>query len=138
MKGSSEIQIAGQEPTLPALFHPATLPPDRTEQDMLVAEIRPPDPQSGLTLFELTIRPGFERIYPAQAPGVTKHVFLLEGEMELFLEGGWTRISAGQALQFAADGPHGYRNRSRRAALVHDLSQNPARHGGTLSKRNSA
>lgn len=135
MKGTSEFQAAGRVPALPALFHPAALPVQRGEQDMLVAEILPPDPHSGLALFELTIRSGFERIYPAQPAGVTKHVFLLEGEMELFLDGAWTRLCAGHALQFAADRPHGYRNRSGKPALLHDLRQDPACMSETTSRR---
>ena len=125
MNGTSEVKNSRRDPVLAALFQPAGARRSGGEQEMLVAEILPPDPRSGLALFELTVQPGFERIYPPRRTGVMKHVFLLKGEMELYLDGAWSTVAEGQSVQFNADRAHGYRNRSGRPALLHDLVHDP-------------
>ena len=88
---------------------------------MLVAVLFPYAPQFGFELFELTLLPGYERLSEAHEPGVTEHVIVLRGPMEVLVEGEWIELGEGEAVRFAADRPHGYRNRHETPAVFHNL-----------------
>jgi len=88
---------------------------------MLVASLFPYDPAFGFELFELTLLPGYERLSESHAEGVTEHVIVTRGEMELLIDEKWQRMREGDAVRFAADRPHGYRNRGAAPAVFHNL-----------------
>lgn len=88
---------------------------------MLVAPLFPYEPRFGFELFELTLLPGYERLSEAHEPGVTEHVVVLRGLMEVLVEGEWIALGEGEAVRFAADRPHGYRNRQETPAVFHNL-----------------
>ena len=88
---------------------------------MLVAALFPYAPQFRFELFELTLLPGYERLSEAHEPGVTEHVIVLRGPMEVLVEGEWIALAEGEAVRFAADRPHGYRNRRDTPAVFHNL-----------------
>lgn len=94
---------------------------------MLVAPLFPFDPALGFELFELTLPPGYVRESEAHEAGVTEIVAVLRGELELLVESEWRPVAAGQALRFAADSPHGYRNLSEQPAVFHNVIRYPAR-----------
>lgn len=93
---------------------------------MLVAPLFPFDPRFGFEWLELTLLPGYERMSEPHAPGVTEHVTVLRGTMELLLEGRWHALGEGDAVRFAADRPHGYRNTGAEPATCHNLIHYPA------------
>ena len=88
---------------------------------MLVALLFPFAPQFRFELFELTLLPGYERLSEAHEPGVTEHVIVLRGPMEVLVEGEWIELGEGEAVRFTADRPHGYRNRRATPAVFHNL-----------------
>lgn len=88
---------------------------------MLVALLFPYAPQFRFELFELTLLPGYERLSEAHEPGVTEHVIVLRGPMEVLVEGEWIELGEGEAVRFAADRPHGYRNRRETPVVFHNL-----------------
>lgn len=88
---------------------------------MLVASLFPFDPEFGFELFELTLLPGYERYSEAHAQGVTEHVIVIRGEMEVLIDGQWQRMGEGDAVRFPADRPHGYRNLGNTSAVFHNL-----------------
>ena len=88
---------------------------------MLVAPLFPFEPRFGFELFELTLLPGYERLSEAHEPGVTEHVIVLRGAMEVLVEGKWVELTEGHAVRFAADRSHGYRNRNEMSAVFHNL-----------------
>lgn len=88
---------------------------------MLVAPLFPHEPRFGFELFELTLLPGYERQSEAHVNGVTETVIVLCGAMEVLVEGEWKPLSAGDAVRFPADRPHGYRNRNDAPAVFHNL-----------------
>ena len=88
---------------------------------MLVALLFPYAPQFRFELFELTLLPGYERLSEAHEPGVTEHVIVLRGQMDVLVEGEWIALGEGEAVRFAADRPHGYRNRRATPAVFHNL-----------------
>ena len=89
--------------------------------DMLVAPLFPYEQRFGFEMFELTLLPGYERYSEPHEPGVTEHVIVLSGSMELLINGEWQQFEKGAAVRFSADQPHGYRNTSDQPAVFHDL-----------------
>jgi uncharacterized cupin superfamily protein len=57
--------------------------------------------------------------------GVIEHVIVLEGQLTLEVDGVIRRLHAGEALRFAADCPHAYRNESADTVRFHDLIHYP-------------
>ena len=90
-------------------------------EGMLVAPLFPYEPRFAFELFELTLLPGYERYSEAHAAGVTEHVIVVRGGMEALVDGAWIALAEGQAVRFAADRAHGYRNRSDVDAVFHNL-----------------
>ena len=88
---------------------------------MLIAPLFPFEPHFGFELFELTLLAGYERLSEAHEAGVTEHVIVLRGAMEVLIDGQWLPLQAGDALRFAADCPHGYRNPTQIPAVFHNL-----------------
>ena len=105
---------SGFQTSLSSLIEPAPVgSPD--------AVLFPYAPPFGFELFELTLLPGYERLSEAHEPGVTEHVIVLRGPMEVLVEGEWIELGEGEAVRFAADRPHGYRNRRETPAVFHNL-----------------
>ena len=92
---------------------------------MLIAPLFPFDARYGFELFELTLLPGYERLSEPHSDGVVEHVVVVRGEMELLVQGSWQRLGEGQAVRFAADQPHGYRNLGAEPVVFHNLIYYP-------------
>ncbi|GGM89911.1 helix-turn-helix domain-containing protein [Shewanella xiamenensis] len=88
---------------------------------MLVASLFPFEPRFGFEMFELTLLPHYERLSEPHEAGVTEHVIVLSGTMEVLVDGQWQPLQQGEAVRFAADKPHGYRNLSDQPVVFHDL-----------------
>ena len=88
---------------------------------MLVAPLFPFEPRFGFELFELTLLPGYERRSEAHEAGVTEHVIVLRGPMEVLVDGQWQALDEGDAVRFLGDCAHGYRNRGTEPAVFHNL-----------------
>ena len=72
---------------------------------MLVAVLFPYAPPFGFELFELTLLPGYERLSEAHEPGVTEHVIVLRGPMEVLVEGEWIELGGtGQQANMQGQG----------------------------------
>lgn len=103
-----------------------------TQDQMLVASLFPYEEAFGFEMFELTLLPGYERYSEPHEAGVTEHVIVLSGEMELLTNGQWLALKKGDAVRFAADQPHGYRNLTDQPVVIHDVIhyQNDKSSGG--------
>ena len=88
---------------------------------MLVAPLFPFEPRFGFELFELTLLSGYERLSEAHEAGVTEHVIVLHGPMEVLVDGQWQALDEGDAVRFSGDRAHGYRNRGSTPAVFHNL-----------------
>lgn len=89
--------------------------------DMLVAPLFPYEARFGFEWLELTLLPGYVRESEAHAAGVTEHVLLISGSMDVLIDGSWQRLHPGEAVRFAGDRAHGYRNLGDTAAVCHNL-----------------
>lgn len=95
-------------------------------EGMQVAPLFPYEKRFGFELFELTLLPGYQRESEPHEPGVTEHVIVISGLMEVLVEGEWRALAQGEAVRFAADRPHGYRNLGIAPAIFHNLIHYPA------------
>lgn len=50
----------------------------------------------GFELFELTLLPGYQRESEPHEPGVTEHVIVISGQMEVLVEGEWRSLTQGR------------------------------------------
>ncbi|MRD73773.1 helix-turn-helix domain-containing protein [Rhodocyclus tenuis] len=89
--------------------------------DMLVAALFPFTPELGFEWLELTLLAGYVRHSEAHAPGVTEHVIVLKGSMEVLVDEVWQALAEGDAVRFRGDRPHGYRNLGNTPAVCHNL-----------------
>ena len=95
------------------------------DDPMQVAPLFPFEARFGFEIFELTLSPGDERYSDPHERGVTEFIIVSSGQMEVFVEGQWKMLCAGDALRFSADKPHGYRNKSDSAAVFYDVIHYP-------------
>lgn len=114
----STLQRSGSDPGDSARRH-------HDASGMIVTPLFTFDPILGFEMFAIELPHGTYSESVPHAPGVIEHLVVLEGAMELLIDGTWQTLSAGDAVRFAADQPHAYRNRSRETATVHDLIHYP-------------
>ena len=57
---------------------------------------------------------------------MTEHVIVISGVMEVLVDGAWRSLDQGEAVRFAADRTHGYRNLGVAPAIFHNLIHYPA------------
>ncbi|WP_417226041.1 helix-turn-helix domain-containing protein [Amphritea sp.] len=86
-----------------------------------VPPIFPYDPNMGFEMFEFILDAGVERLSEAHRPGVTEHVVVISGTIQLLINDEWLTLTQGEAIRFAADKPHGYRNSADHAAVFHNI-----------------
>lgn len=116
------------EPAPPAevLFRSASALRTRpASDDMLVAPLFPFEARFAFELLELSLLPGYVRLSDAHAAGVTEHLIVISGEADVLIDGVWHSLGEGEAVRFAADRPHGYRNLHERIAVCHNLIHYP-------------
>jgi len=85
----------------------------------------PFDPKTGCEVFLHDLAPHWQHLSAAHGAGVIEDVFVVEGAVEILLEGAWVRVACGQALRFNADQPHGYRNPLATPSRFHNTMHYP-------------
>ncbi|MCB1886123.1 MAG: helix-turn-helix transcriptional regulator [Rhodocyclaceae bacterium] len=121
-------------PTPPACSEPevrraADLRRSPAEGEMLVAPLFPFDERLGFEVFELTLPAGYVRRSAPHEPGVTEHVLVVAGCMAVCIGDRWHALAPSEAIRFAADQPHGYRNDGDSPAVFHNLIHYPRQWG---------
>lgn len=116
--------------TLPDVRRADALRRRPAQDTMLVAALFPFDAKLGFELLELTLLPGYALDSEPHAQGVTEHVVVLSGQMEVLINGHWTLLASGDAVRFAADQTHGYRNPGSEPTVCLDLIHYPQRRTG--------
>lgn len=115
------------EPSPPALDDPLLvrraegIRRQPTDGGMLAAAVFPFERRFGFEVLEVTLLPGYERLADAHEAGVTEHVLVMRGALEIRVDDQWLALAAGECMRFAADRPHGYRNRGETPAVFHNL-----------------
>ena len=94
---------------------------------MQVVPLFPFESELGFEFFVIDLAPGALSESTPHARGVVEHIVVIEGEMDVCVEGVWQPLKPGEGLRFAADRAHGYRNRHHSAARFHDVIHYPRR-----------
>lgn len=83
------------------------------------------DQQLHCEIFIIKLLPGCEYLSAAHETGVTEHLIIAEGSMEVLLNGMWTKLRKGEGICFKADQAHGYRNLTSQNACFHNIIHYP-------------
>ncbi|MDR3476977.1 MAG: cupin domain-containing protein [Gammaproteobacteria bacterium] len=81
----------------------------------------PFDAQLNFEIFVIELLPACEHLSPPHKAGVIEHVVVVEGEMEVLVNGEWQHLRKGEGLRFNANQPHGYRNTTSSIICFHDM-----------------
>ncbi|MFG6178148.1 helix-turn-helix domain-containing protein [Halomonas sp. THAF12] len=92
---------------------------------MTAVPLFPFDSGLGFELLVGTLAAGAVSESAPHAPGVVEHLVVIEGELEVRVDGVWHRLATGEGLRFAADRPHAYRNPGLEPARFHDVIHYP-------------
>jgi transcriptional regulator with XRE-family HTH domain len=76
---------------------------------MQIQTIFPYSSTTRIEVFEVTLFDDHEQQSSAHQLEVIEHVIVIEGSMELFFDGTWHALSAGERVRFYADQQHAYR-----------------------------
>jgi len=102
-----------------------------SDEKIRVMPLFPFDEQLNFELFVIELLPSCEHLSPPHATGVIEHVVVIQGKIEVFVNNIWHPLNKGEGFRFNANQPHGYRNRGKRTACIHDMIHYPNR--STLS-----
>ncbi len=86
-----------------------------------VLPLFPFDKNLNFEVFVIELLPGCEHLSPPHQKGVTEHIIVSDGEMEVLVGGKWKPLKEKEGLKFNADQPHGYRNLNNSTAVILDL-----------------
>jgi transcriptional regulator with XRE-family HTH domain len=103
-----------------------TIHPD--DKKIRVLPLFPFDLQLNFELFVIELLPGCEHLSPPHKDGVIEHVVVIEGSMDVLIDGVWHPLSNGEGIRFNANQPHGYRNLTPKTATFHDIIHYPETH----------
>ena len=111
---NNPIYRAGQ----PQYLHP-------TDEKIRVMPLFPFDNELNFEIFIIELLPGCEHMSPPHKHGVIEHVIVVDGAMEVLVNGAWNTLRKGEGLRFQANQPHGYRNTTSETANFHDIIHYP-------------
>lgn len=94
---------------------------------MQVVSLFPFDAELCFEMLVIELAPGALSESAAHEKGVTEHVIVLEGALELVVDGQLQRLGRGEALRFQADCVHSYHNSGNEKVRFHDLIHYPRR-----------
>ncbi|MEQ9852148.1 MULTISPECIES: helix-turn-helix domain-containing protein [Pectobacterium] len=95
------------------------------EAGMHVVPIFPFDKKLRFDMFVIELAAGASSTSSAHESGVIEHIIVLEGQLEMTVDGQTQLLSAGDGLRFAADREHRYHNPADTTVRFHDLIHYP-------------
>jgi transcriptional regulator with XRE-family HTH domain len=95
------------------------------DKKIRVLPLFPFDNELHVEIFVIELLPGCEHISPSHKDGVIEHVIVVQGSMEVLVNGVWQQLHKGDGLRFNANQTHGYRNITSEIASFHDVIHYP-------------
>ena len=92
-----------------------------SDNQIRVTPLFPFDPELNCEIFLNELQPNAEHLSPPHQAGVIEHVIVINGSMQLLLDGQWQTLLCGTGLRFHADIAHGYRNPTANPASFHNI-----------------
>lgn len=97
------------------------------DKKIRVMPLFPFDKQLNFEIFVIELLPGCEHLSPPHKSGVIEHVIVVEGCMEVLINGAWQKLRKGEGVRFEASHAHGYRNVTKQLATIHDMIHYPVK-----------
>jgi XRE family transcriptional regulator, regulator of sulfur utilization len=72
-------------------------------------------------IFVIELLPGCEHLSSPHKQDTVEHVIVVDGAIEVLLNGVWQPLCKGEGLRFNANQPHGYRNITSDNACFHNI-----------------
>ena len=94
---------------------------DPQQQAMVVTSLFPWDPQLCFDHFSILLAPGALSESTPHESGVIEHVVVINGLLDMCIEGQWRTITSGEGVRFAGDRAHSYRNSNEQTVHFHSL-----------------
>ena len=106
-------------------FITATAPSELIEQqgfihdpNMQVTTLFPYASDKGFEVFEITLSQFHEQHSSAHQTGVTEHIHVLEGKLDVLVGSQWTSVNVNEQFVFAADEAHGYKDKNGKTRFI--------------------
>ena len=96
-----------------------------TDEKIRVMPLFPFDNELNFELFVIELLPSCEHLSPPHEHGVIEHVVVVDGTIEVLVDGVWKSLSKGEGLRFNANQVHGYRNITSKTSSFHDIIHYP-------------
>ncbi|HAU3626782.1 TPA: helix-turn-helix domain-containing protein [Legionella pneumophila] len=96
-----------------------------TDEKIRVMPLFPFDNELNFELFVIELLPSCEHLSPPHEHGVIEHVVVVDGTIEVLVDGVWKSLSKGEGLRFNANQVHGYRNITSKTSIFHDIIHYP-------------
>ncbi len=95
------------------------------DEKIRVIPLFPFDEQLCCEIFIIELLPTCEHFSSPHEPGVIEHVIVVDGTIDILLEGAWNTLRKGEGLRFNANQPHGYRNTTSEISSIHNIINYP-------------
>lgn len=96
-----------------------------SETKIRVMPLFPFDKELHFEMFVIDLLPGCEHHSPPHEQGVIEHVIVIDGIMDVLINGSWHTLAKGEGMRFNANQEHGYRNVTTSPACIHDIIHYP-------------
>ncbi|NRA88960.1 MAG: helix-turn-helix transcriptional regulator [Rhizobiales bacterium] len=81
----------------------------------------PYDKAIGTEMYLMSLEPEESHVSIPHDVGVIEDIVVIKGNMEILLDGVWTKFKTGDAIRFKADVEHGYRNMTNEIVEFHNI-----------------
>ncbi len=98
---------------------------DSQQQAMVIKPLFPWDETLRFDHFSITLAPGALSESTPHEAGVIEYVVVIDGELEMNINGEWQTVYADSGVRFAGDKAHAYRNSTDRPVHFHSLIHYP-------------
>lgn len=95
------------------------------DEKIRIMPLFPFDDQLHCEIFIIELLPTCEHLSSAHKPGIIEHIIVVDGTIEVLLNGIWQPVHKGEGLRFDANQPHGYRNITSENARFHNIIHYP-------------
>ncbi|XTZ40534.1 helix-turn-helix domain-containing protein [Salmonella enterica] len=110
--------IAPPEGEMPLAYDP-------DQQAMVITPLFPWDEKLSFDIFSITLAPEALSESTPHEKGVIEHIIVINGALDMCIDGEWRTLTAGSGVRFAGDKPHAYRNSSPQTVHFHSLIHYP-------------
>lgn len=107
----------------PSILHRATQLSQVHPQDdkIRISPLFPYDQTLKFEVFVIELFPGCTHLSAPHQRGVSEHVIVSQGAIEVLIQDTWHKVPQNGGLRFEAHQPHGYRNTTSTPAIFHDI-----------------